>query len=374
MAQIGGLNEKNKNKNFYQSCLDETKLLACRPSAGQGITELRLIPEVDADGRIRPMVNSTTPTGLDFSNFRIEPVTIYSGMETKFSGIARSSDRLNEDNAAMVFPGLFIRLRGRQKKKDVPAHLVGLVDAALEAIDGKKNKAKLQPTPDMALCQAIVTRYNDKVPPKPMVKQGVFLTTTGADTIADVLKEGHLRGDDLFAPGTGRKIILTPEEDRRSKIVFYSATLGDVFPLSEAQCRKLWVPWDQALKLHTFDEMLQQAIICFGHELVEYAFPQEYERVFGAKPEAATSVAVTQPTLGDGILDDIGGDDEVASTPTAAAELRVEVVDLDTDLPAAGFDDDGDDDVGTTQSTSPTVSGDAEAEAKRYEDLLNEDL
>ncbi len=390
MAVINKMNDREK-KNFYQSCLDDTLLQACRPSTSKGETIIRIIPEVAADGSIRPMVNASTRLGIDFTNFHIETVTIGVGKEARFSGISRSSNRVNEDAFSMAFPGLFIRLRSKQKKKEIPDHLKDLVDDVL----GGGMKAALRSSPEMALVQAVVFKLNDKVLEKPAPRQCVFLTTTAAETISEVLTHAHEEGVDVFAPKTGHLIKLVPVKQRGSNIMLYEAELGERAPLSEDACRKLWVPWEDrvdedgvvakkgALRLHTFEEHMELAVRCFGNELVQLAFPDEHARLFGEAEQPRTVKKGSPKNPGADI--DLGVGELEDSAPAEDRTEAVVELQIETELPTTPPDDGGDeDDAGTTPSksaakkSSPEGSAtvldpaDADANAAFYESLLED--
>lgn len=375
MAVINRMNDKQEgDKNFFNACVHEEYANAARPSTNKGVTIIRPIPEIAEDGSIRPMLNSMTPSGPDFSNFRIEPVTINAGIDSRFSGIARSSDRREDDHVNMVFPGLFIRLRGRQKKNQLPSHIKERVDAIL---DGGM-EAQLRPTPDMALLQALVIQFNDEKLDKVKTKQVVFLTTTAAESVSEVLLEANKRDLDIFSPEEGRAIILTPEEQKMNrKIKIFNAELGDKIPLPAQKCKELWVPWDKALKIRTFDEQLRAAVACFGRSIVEFAFPDDYERVFGQGAATPAQTGYTPPA-GDDLPGQ--GPSTQGSEGTADTSLQIE---LDEDLTNPLDSSSGDEGRSSKVSSTPSDAGEsgnageptsAEDKAKFYEDLLDGDI
>jgi len=355
------------DRNFYANCVDTSKLQACRPNVKKGETIIRIIPEI-VDGVRLPMIkNADGPQGPDFSNFMLQTVTLNAGTSMRFSGLSASSDRENEEPPAMVFPGLYIRLRGRQKKGQIPSHLKERVADLLQG-----EPAPLPRSKDVALVQAIVTTYNGKKLDKAMPKQCVFLTQTAAEAIGECLTAAYKAGIDVFDPKEGREIILTPEKQRVGDMYFYNAALGNKVPISEAAAAKLWVPWADALRFFTFEQHLRAAVDCFGKEIVSYAFPDDYERIFTPAP-AAPPVAPKRGSNSDSYVPD-DGDGLPGDVVTAAPD---NVVELELDLDNVGkLEDDGDDD----QAPSKPSKGaaiipveDAEGLAQHYSSLLDDD-
>lgn len=357
MAKLTG---HNKKRHFLQGCFKpEVDIQPCRPSTAKGSTVIRLIPEVDRDGNFRPMINCHTPDGPDFSNFTIQPL-VNVGNDVRFVGIARSSDRMEEDERDMVFTRIYMRVRSMQKAKTLPKHLKDRVDD----LTSGGIKAALKNVSVVGICQAVVTRFNDKsVDP---TVQAVFLTTTAMEAIADVLIEADKSGIDVFDPKNGREIILTPEKQRGSGIELFNAELGEVVPLKASWCKKTWKNWDEVLRLHSHDDLVRQAVAVYGREVVELAMPEVVARLFGD-----------------------GGDTVVPDRPATSAAASVAYDDDDDDEglePASGtIDEDGleeDGEVPPARSRSSNRSeeevaqedaADPEALAAKYKALLDDD-
>jgi len=375
MAQIGKMSSREP-RNYLASCIDETKLQPTRLNTKKGESIIRFVPEV-RDGEFLPMVLAMTQGGPDFSNFRIEPTTVNAGKNAKFTGFACSSDRNEDDSVSMVFPGLFIRLRGRQKAGELPPHLEAKVNKLLS---GGMN-APLRSTPDMAWSQAIILKHNGKDLEKPAVKQAVPLTSTAAESVAEVLTKCYEDGIDVFSPDEGRAIVLTPVKQRIGDIVLFEASVGDKVPLPPDACKKLWVPWEDCMKRHTWDQMLKAAVSCFGADVVEYAFEDDYARVFG---QTAAPAAVEESTAVDSEevrqlqaenLARIRGKQPAAQE--ASADLQI-----DTELPSTPLDaGEEDEEVGDSLVDVGSDAGeagaalsydDASSKASKYEDLLGD--
>lgn len=355
MAVIGSMGDRDSDgRNHHQSCLDATLLQAARPSTSKGITIFRPIPQVGENGDFRPMVNGETPSGLDFSNFRIENVVISAGKVQKFSGLGRDASLTHDEctHFDMVFPALYIRLKSMIKKKEVPEHLIERVRNLFEG----GLKSPFRSPKDMLLCQGIVTHFNDAKLEKPRPKQCIFLTSTAAEALAECLTKAYKAGIDVFHPTEGRAIILTPEKQRGVDLSIYNAELGDKVPLPVEACKKLWVPWERGLKLQSREDHLRAAIKCFGRELVELAHGEELEELFGVSQVAA------QHTLASEAVATSESEPVAAGSAAVAVETAEEpanTLQIDLDLPADGplGDDEGEEEVALKGSVTSDAGG-----------------
>jgi len=234
-------------------------------------------------------------------------------------------------------------------------------------------KAALKSCPEMCLIQCVVTRYNDKVLEKVQPYQCLFLTSTAAQAVADILTQAYEKGVDVFSPADGRQIILKPEQQRGIDAKFFNAELGDRSPLKEETCRKLWQPWDTSLRFHPQADMMRAAVNCFGRDVVEYAFGEEPVRsLIGAPageaaPRPESTTAVKEPAK--------------AKQP-APLEEADDFLKIDTELPPSALDEDAtaedeSDDQPAVGSADLGLDGDkpadAAAMAAMFEDLLDED-
>ncbi len=376
MAVIHKIGDRNRGgRNYHQACLHETMLQACRPSTAKGVTIIRIIPEV-VGGEIRPMVNSKTPTGFDFSNLRVETVVVNTGKLAKFTGLTNPSDIDIEQEVDQVLPGVFIRLRSLQKKKELPAHLKDDIDALFEG----GRDAPLRRPQTMGLIQAVVLKFQDKKLEKPRPKQAVFLTTTALESLDELFTKCHTDGLDVFSPAEGRAIILEPETQRGSGIQLFKASLGDKVPLPEETCKKLWVPWEDALKRKTYDEHVKAAVKCFGRDIVAVAFPDDVERLFGAAAPASVPVEVDVPAA---VADKAAAVVEDSGAHTGSESVS-EALQIDTDLPTDGplGDDEDEEQTESTPDIPASNAGedgdgvgpaDPASMAADYENLLDDD-
>lgn len=374
MAVLNKLGERSRApKNFFQACLDENLLQACRPSTEKGTTIIRIVPEV-IDGEIRPMLNNMTPNGPDVSGVHLEEVVVNSGKSSKFTGLGMPSDVHIEDAPNMVFPGLYIRLKSLLSKKEIPA---GMVDEVRSLFEGGR-EAPLKRPRLMGIFQAVVITFQDKKLEKPRPKQAVFLTTTALEAINDLIVKCHEEGTDLFSPSEGRAIILEPEEQRGSGIWLFNARLGDKVPIPEETCKKLWVPWEQALRRSTYDQQIKAACSCFGKRVVEIVFEEDVRRVMGAdeaKPASASAPASSPDESTEG------------SEGHSGLTEVTEALQIDTELPSDGplGDEDEEQESSAAESTDlpPSDAGEsgdgasapasAEELASQYEDLLGDE-
>lgn len=357
MAKLKG---HNTRRHFLQGCFKpDAQVQPCRPSTAKGETIIRLLPEVDEEGNFRPMINCQTPDGPDFSNFTVQPL-VNVGSDVRFVGIARSSDRMEEDERDMVFTRIYMRVRSMQKAKTIPDHLKERV----EDLTSGGIKAALKNVTIVGICQAVVTKFNDKsVDP---TVQAVFLTTTAMEAISDVLAEADKEGIDAFDPKHGREIILTPEKQRGSGIELFNAELGEVVPLKASWCKKTWQPWDKILRLHTHDELVRQAVAVYGREIVELAMPDQVARLFGdggATPVPERKAAAAAPSVA---YDD--DDDDEGLEPVSGAAIDEDNLE--------GDDDDAPKASKKSRSSKEVAEEDAadpEALAAKYKALLDDD-
>lgn len=270
ISQTGG----REGAGNFQECFKEGTLKACRPSANAGVTIIRPIPEVGPDGELKPMINATTAAGIDVSNAIIKTVSIGIGDRDRYSGFSESADRFDEREPDMVFPKLYIRLRYLQKNNK----LGGMTDRVARILIPNDTDSPLRQSKQFTIIQAIVLHFNGQALEKPRTREAVFLTKTAAQALSETLEAAHAEGIDVFSPEGGRAVVLTPEAQRGSGINLFNATLGDAIRLDPEQCRKLWVPWDDALRFLPHSTQLAKAVRCFGREIVELVFDPDEVR------------------------------------------------------------------------------------------------
>lgn len=363
MAVLTGVSEQRRGQgNYFQACLNQNLLQACRPSPAKGETIIRIIPQVSADGDILPMVNQITPNGPDFSNIQLEQMTIHQGLHARYSGLGRSLD--NEDDPVdMLYPGMFIRLRKRMKDHKVPAELMPLVDQLFEGED--KRDHALRSPPVMGLAQCAVYKFNNEELAEPRTRQVCFLTVTAVEALNELLTECHQEGIDAFAPSTGRLIKLVPEKQRGSNMVFFGVELGEEEPLDEDTCRELWVPWENGLIVRPRRDHYQAACRGFSKALVDYLFPGDAER-FGETDAVEPSMPLEEP--------DTPAPAPTADSPAAPAKKKPRKLSINMETPP--LDGDEADEERPAKKAVETVTpdpDDPEATAARYKDLLDDD-
>ncbi len=390
MAVIGRVVPRNQksgeSKNYCQKCLKEDLLQARRPSTKKGVTIFRPIPQVHEDGSILPMVVNKTASGYDFSALDVENVIINQGKDARFTAFAKPSDRPSLDEDELPWSTMFIRLRGRQKAKEIPSDLVDRVDALFER--KKDVPAPLEQVREMVLCQAVLLQFNDKRLEKPLGRQCMFLSVSAVQAMNETLSAAWDKGVDVFSPENGRAIHLVPKAQRGSGIIMYECELGDKIPLSEDRCRKLWTPWQDAKVFHDNQTHFQRLCSCYGRDIVEYVFgPREVADALGEAPPPSQpsqhAVGYERPPVEERRTQ------EAPRGAQGEMQLELEIDDsLSTDIEGADEDDStlepgeagGPDDVdyrppSDAGSAGSTASGpeDAEALARHFESQLDND-
>jgi len=304
MATLGAMNSKEK-KDFWQALFDPKKLQALRPST-KATTTFRPIPQIAPDGTVLPMVLGNGVSGLDFSNFLIENAVEGSGVNTKFTGFTRASDSSSDSPAHHVFSGLFIRLRGREKKNELPTGALGqkIKDLLTKRTVGKSTVASAaisKPT-EYAIIQAVVLEYNGQACNPIRVRQAILLPTTASMSLNKLLTQCHKDGKDVFSPEGGytvRLVGVPADLSEGRPVPVFKAELGDQAPFPLEKCQSLWTPWEQAMQMHPTAWHIQEAIKCFGADVVEFTFPDEFA-LYGhgvqmAQPKPAAAAAAPKP-------------------------------------------------------------------------------
>lgn len=406
MPIMGTIGDR-ESSNYHQNCLNERKLQARRPSTNKGQTIFRPIPEFAPDGALLPMVLSETPGGLDFSNCLIETLVINTGLEQKWSGLCRPSDTGNamdpDDNP---WTQLYMRLKGKVNAEsfddDDPLR------RPIEALFKGNLRAPFRQPQAMVCMQCVLTKYNSEELDKARPKQGIFLSSTAARAVARCLTKAYKEGIDVYHPEQGYELVLTPYKDENNpKLKFFDCQLGRQVKLSEAVCRKLWVPWNEAVVLHPFDAHIRALINCFGREIVERGISRRViARALGepeeaaAAPEASVAPATRsrapaassrgESSYDDMEIDDLPGEVSIPDTrPVQQAErpraetAKDELI-VDTELPEDDLVESGDDDGEVDQAASsrsnkeraappPPDINDPDKLAEYYEGVLDEE-
>ena len=357
--------DAKKKQNTFNNFADTSKINIIRPKT-KHFTEVRFIPEVKEDGTILPTVLSVTPDGdVDVSNARALLSVVTCGLVNKFTGIIEPTDLMTPTppDVALPFIGLWIRLKNRMKNPDKinPA----LLPKVMLALNRNDKKFTPLPRPDrMVFLQCVAIIENDKVLPKPALKQAVALPVTAVTGLNRLVREQHAAGVDLFSPDNGYTVKfsgLPPDPDKGRTTPTFKVELGNKLPIKEDMCRKLWVPWDTALRRYTMKELFSQMVRCFGPELVQSVFEDEYKLYMdppAAAPVAATVEAVTPPV-----------NSEPARAVSAPSTVALEITEEDISKPPVIL---GEEDEGEEHSADEPVSAPkppANLEAASEEDL-----
>lgn len=285
-----------ENKSFFSHMVDPAKLNAIRPKT-KGVTEVRFIPEVNADGSIMPAVMGTSPEGdLDVSNAISYMVAINAGTTAqKFTGIVDPSD-INPPpkDSSLPFAGLWIRAKSALKPPKLALLSLQMREDIRMMLEKNERGVTPLPRPErVVFMQCVVLVENDKTLPKPAVKQVVALSVSAVAALNKLIREQQALGIDVFSPDKGVTIkfsgVPASKEEGRMTPTFVTS-VGRALPLKEDICRRLWVPWQSGLRRYTMAQLMESSVASYGRPLMEYLFPTEVEQYLlpaGAAPAAA---------------------------------------------------------------------------------------
>jgi len=291
-----------EKKGFYQQCFHDNTLGVLKPTTS-GITEFRPIPEY-VDGLALPMVKSMTPGGPDLSNIILEEVLINAGNTSKFNGICRPSDATPEMNAiSYIFSGLYIRIKSRVKKGQVPTELQAKISDLLLSRPNPKGDGHFSYLPrasENGFIQGIGLSLNSKAFDKPRSRQALCLTKPAVGKLFELAAQCAKEGKDIFSPKDGYTIIvkgLPKDPSQGRNVPMYQVELGRQIPIPADKAAQLWTPWEKAIKRYTVAECIAIAIKLYGRDVVEFVFPDEVA-MYASNSRAASvaSAAVQQPT------------------------------------------------------------------------------
>jgi len=286
----------NENKGFFSHMVDPAKLNAVRPKT-KGVTEVRFIPEVHADGSIMPAVMGTSPEGdLDVSNAVSHMISINAGTTAqKFTGIVDPSD-INPPpkDSSLPFAGLWIRAKSAIKPPKLALLSLQMREDIRTMLEKNERGVTPLPRPErVVFMQCVVLVENDKTLPKPAVKQVVALSVSAVAALNKLIREQQALGIDVFSPDKGVTIkfsgVPANKEEGRMTATFVTG-VGRALPLKEDICRRLWVPWQSGLRRYTMVQLMESSVASYGRPLIEYLFPTEVEQYLlpaGAAPAAA---------------------------------------------------------------------------------------
>lgn len=351
MAILAKSDTKEK-KNYYQDLFLPNTLSAIKPRT-DSITVIRPIPEVDQDGNFIPMVKTMTVGGADFSNITLESILINAGQSLKYTGVCRAVEQEAEDPFAMVFSALYIKLKSKEKKNELPPELDTKIRSLLadRDIPNSKMKEKILKRPqDIGLIQCVALTVNGTNLERPAVKQAVIMSKGLLDHMNDVLTDCYNKKIDVFSPKSGHALVikgLPPDPKIGRQIAIFTVELGKQVALPEDRCKSLWVPWQTAIKRLTYDQQIVQAVRCYGRDVVHVIFPDDVDRLVpssavvgkgvsapAAPPAVAKAAPAAPPIVVEGstldlsgaidtAVDEGAGEDDDAAAPAASTVSNV---------------------------------------------------
>lgn len=298
MATLGTVGQK-ADKNYLQNLFDENKLQVVRPSTNF-TSIIRPIAQVAEDGTILPMVLGSGPQGLDFSALLIDTIVDGSGVNQKFTGFVRASDRMDGEDPQQIFSGLYIRAKGRDKNgrwgELDPAIIAKIRQLLVQKTRGKNNVGytELAKPQQVAFMQCIILQLNDKPCEKPRTNQALMMSQTAALSLNKLLTQAHKDKIDVFSPEAGYTLVLRgipadPTEGRTVPV--FKFELGEQLPINPDTNRKLWKDWRSACRYLPLRDHITKACAAFGHDVVRALFPEEYAMCMTAAPAAAVAPA-----------------------------------------------------------------------------------
>lgn len=359
MKTLSSMKSRERGNTFMQVINADSGLKPCSPAPTKGETIIRIIPEVAADGSLRPMFAGKTAAGDEWSSLKIENTSINVGVESKFTVLNQPSDKPALDQMNCPFSGAFIKLRHKQKTKSYSKELADRTEALFQGTvrPGQKfaSGQAMTQARDQVFVQCLVLKLNGETLAKPAMKQVAILSGTTGESLDLMFKKAYKEGIDLFNPKGGRAIVLKPMQQRGNDIMIYDAEMGAPIPLSEDTCRKLWVPWDQVLIRYTYDELMVKLIQSIGSDLAGSVFPEDVRRLTAAQSSPQRTTVVAAAT---------------APAATVAAQTTIAPVVADSGVPELAIDADGEaPDLESGDGAATTVGGGAPAVAQTSTEL-----
>lgn len=290
--------QPSEPKNIYQLlCTDAVRVV--KPSF-EGETVFRPIPELGPDGAPLPMVRSLTPAGPDFSAIAIEDCVIGAGDTVRFTGLTRHVHG-SENSMEQIFPSIYIVLRSKQKKNELPAAIAKKATEYLTPrLVGKSTipSTIIKRASTFGFMQGILLTLNGKTLEKPMPRCVIMMNRSSLLRLSQALTQAYEQQIDVFDPQHGRTITLRPlppnPVEGRTIPVFAVSVGAQPMPIPDQVARKLWVPWQQAFRFYTRDEMLRHAVACYGADIVAAVYPNEVAALVGSSGQSPP--AAPQPS------------------------------------------------------------------------------
>jgi hypothetical protein len=327
-------NSRDDKRDFQAECLLPTSPLKISRLVTTGISTIRLVPEIRADGAVLPAAVGQDDFGFLFSNLAQEGQVILAGQLEKHCGFTRSADRAGEKDLDNPWSSLYIYFKGVINKVDkaCPPNTGGLATAIangsmpqlvyqLQAAgqltsevtpafiktlydltkreQGKKS-SPLQPVGNAILMQGFVLQENNVWNPQPE-RAIISIGSGGRDSLVSCLTNCiKLSGKDPFALDQGYTLKVSGKASGDGVARFF-VELGDPIPLPpEWAAAAAWVPWEKCLKLLTYDENVRAIVRAYGAGLVSQhpRLREDMVRLGIAIPAALpTAPAMGQPAV-----------------------------------------------------------------------------
>ena len=306
--------------------------LIVKPGA-KGPTTLRIFPEIDRDGNLLPLVLDLSPINDREGNLKgyapnatnaVQANTTTCqgyGRETWFTGVTDPSDIPGASKFDSPFSA-YIKLQSKFKKSELAPEILRLFQAITTKPPGKFSGAMTAPD-ETLLVRVAVAKLDGKAFPKPALNGALIAKGSAQTAYLACLVRAFQQGRDLASPTEGFPITFgTLPEDKsmgrnttiRTCVMGYVPFTGlegqtvagleaaaKPAPIPEALLRQHWVDLGQELKRHTYSALMAAAIKSYGPELVQVAFPDQYEAYLSENAPVETrrtAVAVTGAPVG----------------------------------------------------------------------------
>lgn len=289
------------NTSFWDNMVLPDTLKPCTPET-KSVSIIRIIPEPAADGTFKPavmkLVSGDRPGVMvpDISNCVVESAVINAGTKQKFTGLTTPSDMIGVPDIRKPFSGLYIMLRGRQKKGSLSPYDNALIAQHGLLTPDANNRTPLAKAEDYMLFQCIVYQDRGKMLPAPEARRFAVLRTSAIRSLEQVIMMAHNQGIDIFSPEHGVQLVIQgiPGASQNSP-PSYSVSLGQKAPIPADFCKQAWMPWEQVLRRYSFDEHIKNLCAAYTPEVASMVFGPDVERVLGRSFVPQTGVAQFAP-------------------------------------------------------------------------------
>ncbi len=278
--------ESGKDTNYNQAAFMDGTLTAVKPHA-KNKTIIRIIPQTDQAGNPVPMVVGQDEHGYLFSNLHVEPMVFGAGMQNKYTGSVIPSDIPGMPELDRPFQGLFVTVKGRVNKQNLAPHEIGPVMQLLQK--GQNSPAALASVGNSLIVQCAVLQLDDKPCSPPTEKVGMILSSSALKSLNQVLSQAAKMNLDLFHPTTGYTIEISGIPGENGGPYNFVCGLGQPMPVPEAVWKNKFIPWNQIIKRHSYDDLVRKMESCYGAAVVAMR---------GSFKEALTRLGFSIPALG----------------------------------------------------------------------------